>query len=60
MIYFRENSIDFSDFRESEKSLKHELGSILESALLPVSLWYSGIISVSYRGANPGILLFDF
>ena len=42
--------IEFSEFRESEKSLKHELGSILGSALLPVSLWSSGIIFVSYTG----------
>ena len=39
--------IEISKFRESEKSLKHELGSILGSSLLPVSLWHSGITSVS-------------
>ena len=39
--------IDFSEFRESEESLKHEFGSVKGSALLPVSLWSSGIISVS-------------
>ena len=32
--------IEFSEFRESEKSLKHELGSIEGSSLLPVSLWH--------------------
>ena len=37
---------EFSKFRESEKSLKHELGDVL----LPVSLWYSDITSVSYTG----------
>ena len=40
--------IEFSEFRESEKSLKHKLGSISGSALLRVFLWYSGIISVFY------------
>ena len=44
------NSVKFSKFRESEESLKHELGSVFGSALLPVSLWSSGIISVSYIG----------
>ena len=28
---------EFSEFRESNKSMKHELGSILRSSLLPVS-----------------------
>ena len=39
---------EFREFRESEESLKHELGSVQGSALLPLSLWSSGIISVSY------------
>ena len=30
---------EFSEFRESDKSLKHELGSIERSSLLPVSCW---------------------
>ena len=42
--------IEFSEFREYEGSLKHKLGSVKGSALLPVSLWSSGIISVSYKG----------
>ena len=42
--------IEFSEFRESEESLKHELGSVQGSAVLPVPLWSSGIISVSYTG----------
>ena len=46
---FRESE-EFSEFREFEKSLEHELGSVEGSALLPMSLWYSGIISVSYTG----------
>ena len=37
--------IEFSEFRDSEKSLKQELSSIQGSSILPV---YSGIISVSY------------
>ena len=40
----------FREFRESEKSLRHELGSVLGSALLPVALWLSGRVSVSYTG----------
>ena len=41
---------EFSEFRESEESLKHELGSVKGSVLLIASLWSSGIISVSYTG----------
>ena len=48
--------IEFSKFRESEESLKHELGSVWRSALLHVSLWSSGNISVSYTG-DPGFHL---
>ena len=29
---------EFSEFRESEESLKHELGSLQGSAVLPASL----------------------
>ena len=51
---------EFMEFRESEKSLRHELGS----ALLHVSLWDSGIISISYTqevlGSNPAIFLLIF
>ena len=54
--------IEFREFKESEKSLRHELHSVQGSALLHVSLWDSGIISVSYTG-GPGFqsnLPFDF
>ena len=40
---------EFSKFRESDKSLKHDLGSILGSSLLPMSCWLSGNIQVSYK-----------
>ena len=40
----------FREFRESEKSLRHELGSVQGSALLTVALWLSGTVSVSYTG----------
>ena len=42
--------IEISEFRESEKSPRHELGSVYGSALLSVPLWLSGRISVSYAG----------
>ena len=42
---------EFSEF--SGESLKHELGSVQGSALLPLSLWPCGIISVFYTG-DPG------
>ena len=48
--------IEFSElreYRESEKSLRYELGSVKGSALLPVVLWLSGRVSVSYTG-GPG------
>ena len=35
------------DSQESDKSLKHEFGSI--SSLLPVSPWYSGSVSASCK-----------
>ena len=41
---------EFSKFRESEKSLKHDLGLIQLSSHLAVSLWHSGRISVSHTG----------
>ena len=40
----------FIEFRESEESLKHELGSISLSSLLAVCLWHSGRVSVSHTG----------
>ena len=40
---------EFSKFRESDKSVKHEHGYILGSSLLPVSCWLSGNIQVSYK-----------
>ena len=42
----------FIEFRECEKSLKRELGSIEASPQLPVSLWYSGIIRRSTRSSD--------
>ena len=45
-----ELSLNSSEFRESEKSLKHELGSIWLSSLLAVCLWHSGRVSVSHTG----------
>ena len=50
---FSKKSRTFIEFRESEKSLRHELGSVQGSALLPVTLWVSGRVSVSYTG-GPG------
>ena len=38
----------FIEFSESDKSQKHELGSILRSCLLHVSCWHYGSIPVSY------------
>ena len=38
----------FTEFRESDKSLKHELGWIYISSLLPVSSWHCSDISVLY------------
>ena len=49
---------EFRDFRESEKSLRYELGSVSGSALLPVALWLSGRVSVSYTG-DPGFQLYN-
>ena len=44
---------DFTEFRESDKSLKHELGSIWRSCLSHVSCWHCGSILVSYtRGTR--------
>ena len=40
--------IEFSEFRESDKSLKHDLGSIL----LHVSYWCCGSILVSYTRSS--------
>ena len=54
---------EFRKFRESEKSLRRELGSVQGYALLLVALWMGGRVSVSYTGgpgSNPVILLFDF
>ena len=39
---------EFSEFRESDKSLKHELGSFPRSCLSPVSFWCCGSMLVSY------------
>ena len=44
---------EFSEFWESEKSLRHEFGSVQCSALLPVTLWLSGRVPVSHTG-DPG------
>ena len=41
-----------TEFRESNKSLKHELGSDEGSSVLVVSLWQSGRISVSHMGGS--------
>ena len=38
---------EFSEFTESDKSLKHELGSLWRSSLLHMSSWHRGIITVS-------------
>ena len=54
--------IESGEFRESEKSLRHECGSVSGSVLLQVSLWDSGIISVStlgVLGSNPDFLIFS-
>ena len=63
---WRKTFIEFSEFRkfrESDKSLRHELGSVQGSALSSVSLWDYGIISLNYTGC-PGFqsynLPFDF
>ena len=37
---------EFSEFRESEKSLQHKLGSVSRSSLLPVYSWHCSIISI--------------
>ena len=39
---------EFSKFRDSDKSLKHELGSILRSCVSRVSCWCCGSILLSY------------
>ena len=39
---------EYREFRESDKSLKHEMGSFSRSRLQHVSCWYSGSILVSY------------
>ena len=50
---------EFTEFGKSDKSLKHELGSILRSCLSHVSCWCCGSILVSYTrggwvaGSNP-------
>ena len=41
---------EFREFKESDKLLKHKLGSIYLSSLLAVSLCHSGKISASHRG----------
>ena len=40
---------EFGEFRETDKSLKHELGSNLRSRLSHVSCWRCGSILVSHR-----------
>ena len=35
---------EFNEFKESDKSVKHELESIIRSSLLPVSDWHFGSI----------------
>ena len=43
----------FSEFRESEQSMKHELGSIYRSFPLPVSYLHCGSMLVYYtRGSR--------
>ena len=42
----------FREFREYDKSLTQELGSMERSSLLPVSCWLSGIILTSYTSDN--------
>ena len=39
---------EFTEFRESDKPLKHELASILRSCLSHVPCWHCGSILVSY------------
>ena len=39
---------EFSEFKESDKSLKHKLGSIKRFYLSHVSCWNCGSILVSY------------
>ena len=41
------NSIEFSELRKSDKSLKHELGTIERSCLSHMSCWHCGSIMVS-------------
>ena len=54
---------EFSEFMESDKLLKHELGSVLRSCLSHVSCWHCGSIMVSYTrggwvgGLNPFTLM---
>ena len=43
---------ELNKFRESDKSLKHELDSVLISFLLPVSCWRCGSILVSYTAGG--------
>ena len=56
---------EFTEFRESEKSLKHELGSE-ESALFELFLCGTVVESLSHTqdleilGSNPAIFLFNF
>ena len=44
--------IEFSEFSESDKSLKHELGSISRSCLSHVSFWHFRSILVSYTSGG--------
>ena len=47
---------ELSEFGEFDKSLKHELESVLRSCLSPVSYWHCGSILVCYTrdiGSNP-------
>ena len=47
-----QNFSEFSEFRESDKSLKEELGSIQRFSLLPVSCWRCGRILISFTGGD--------
>ena len=47
-LSFSDKEMHSIDSTESNKSLKHELGLIFRSSLLPMSSWLRGIIFVSW------------
>ena len=58
---WRRTFAEFSEFRITDKSLKHELGSILRSCLSHVSCWHCGSMLVSYtRGGSVAFFVTEF